>query len=143
MNKEQFIQKLRADRIVKGNRPAYVYLRKNFGNIYNGGRSDFILSIRNNELIFQKITLFKGLKPSSDFKLKISDFKSFKFISYNMLVNVLCLYDHNRNFIEIYYDTKRSDSYETEVNMNDIVKRLVDAGVTPLEEGNVDEEFDS
>lgn len=141
MNKEEFIQNLRANRIIKGNRPAYVTLKKNFGNIYNGRSSDFILSIRNNELIFQKISLFKGLKPALDFKLKMSDFKHFRFVSYNMLVNVLSLYDYNRNFIEIYYNTKRKDSYETEVNMNDIVKRLVDAGITelPIEEENYEE----
>ena len=132
MDKKEFIQRLRANRIIKGNRPTYIYLRKNVGNIYRGKRSDFILSINKNELYFQKITFFKGLKPKDDFILNIKDFIHFKIITYNILFSSLCLYDKDRNFIEINYDTRRKDSYETEVNMNDIVKRLVDAGITEL-----------
>ena len=140
MDKKEFIQTLRSNRIIKGNRPAYVYLRKNFGNIYKGRKSDFILSIRKNELHFQKVTLFKGLRPKDDFTLNINDFVHFKFIAYNILFNSLCLYDKDRNFIEIHYDTKRKDSYETEVNMDDIVKRLAEAGLTPLKDSEDDYE---
>ena len=62
-------------------------------------------------------------------------------VSYNIFFSSLCLYDKKRNFIEIHYDTKRKDSYETEVNMNDIVKRLKEAGLTELKdsEGNHEE----
>ena len=132
MDKKEFIQMLRANRIIKGNRPAYIFLRKNFGNIYNGKKSDYILSINKNELYFQKITFFKGLNPKSDFVLKVNNFIRYKIINYNMLFNSLCLYDKNGNFIEINYETSRKDSYETEVNMNDIVKRLKEAGLTEL-----------
>ena len=34
--------------------------------------------------------------------------------------------------ILINYDTNRSDSYKTEVNMNDIVKRIKEAGLDEL-----------
>lgn len=140
MNKEEFIQHLRNNRVIKGNRPSFVYLKKNFGKIYNGKKSNFVLSIKKNELYFQKVTFFQGLRPNEDFVLDINDFKHFKFISYNMIVNVLYLYDKDRNFIEIFYDCKRKDSYETETNMNDIVKRLVDLGLTELPEEIYDEE---
>ena len=132
MDKKEFIQMLRANRIIKGNRPAYIFLRKNFGNIYKGRRSDYIFSISKHQLFFQKVTLFKGLKPKSDFILNVNDFIHYKIINYNMLFNSLCLYDKEGNFIEINYETSRKDSYETEVNMNDIVKRLEEAGLTEL-----------
>ena len=132
MDKKQFIQELRANRIIKGNRPAFVYLRKNVGNIYKGKKSKFILSIKNDVLYFQKVTFFKGLKPKEDFTLNIKDFIKYRFISYGVFLSSLCLYDGKRNFIEINYDTRRSDSYETEVNMIDISKRLIEAGLKEL-----------
>ena len=143
MDKKEFIQYLRNNRIIKGNRPAYIYLKKNFGNIYKGKKSSFILSIRNNELIFQKVTLFKGLKPKDDFILNIKNFKHYKFLALGILFNVLYLYDNDRNFIEIYYDIRRKDSRETEVNMNDIVKKLVEAGLTELPEESEDYDEES
>lgn len=132
MDKKEFVQYLRNNRIIKGNRPAYVYLKKNFGNIYNGKRSDFVLSVRKNELIFQKVTMFKGLRPQEDFILDLNNFIHYKLISYNILFNSLCLYDKDRNFIEIYFDINRKDSYDTEVNMSDIIKRIQEAGIQEL-----------
>lgn len=132
MDKKEFIQYLRNNRIIKGNRPSFVYLRKNFGNIYNGKRSNFILSIKDNILHFQKVTFFKGLKPAEDFKLNVSDFINYRIIEYNILFKSLCLYDSNRNFIEIFYDTNRKDSPITEMNIEDIAKRLKEAGLNEI-----------
>ena len=132
MDKQQFIQELRSNRIIKGNRPAFVYLRKKVGNIYKGKTANFILSIRGNELFLQRVTFFKGLRPKEDITLNLNDFVNFRFISYNMFFSSLCLYNKDRNYYEINYDTNRSDSYQTEVNMNDIVKRIKEAGLDEL-----------
>ncbi len=134
MTKKEFIQTLRVNRIIKGNRASYITLKKNFGNIYKGKKSDFIMSITKNELYFQKVTIFKGLKPELDFKLNISEIKHFNVTSYQGLFNTLCLYDHDRNFLEIHFDGISKESRENVVNINDIIDRLVQAGVTKLPE---------
>lgn len=132
MDKKEFIQYLRINRIIKGNRPAFIYLKKNFGNIYNGKKSNFILSIRKNELIFQKVTFFKGLKPQDDFILDLNNFLYHKVINYNILFNSLCLYDKGKNFIEIFFDINRKDSHETEINISDIIKKIIEFGIKEL-----------
>ena len=132
MTKKEFIQHLRVNRIIKGNRPAYVTLKKSFGNIYKGKKSDFIMSITKKELIFQKVTIFKGLKPELDFSLNISDIKHYNITSYQGIFNILCLYDHNRNFLEINFDGVTQEARENAINIDDIIKRLVEAGVTEL-----------
>ena len=132
MTKKEFIQSLRANRIIKGNRPSYVTLKKNFGNIYKGKKSDFIMSITNTDLHFQKVTIFKGLKPTLDFKLSISDIKHYYVTTYQGLFNTLCLYDHNKNFIEIHFAGINKEDRENVININDIIDRLVKLGVTKL-----------
>ena len=139
MDKKEFIQYLRINRIIKGNRPAFIYLKKNFGNIYNGKKSNFILSIRKNELIFQKVTFFKGLKPQDDFILDLNNFLYHKVIKYNILFNSLCLYDNDKNFIEIFFDINRKDSHETEINISDIIKKIIEFGIKELPS---EEEYD-
>jgi hypothetical protein len=144
VTKKEFIQHLRVNRIIKGNRPAFVTLRKSFGNIYKGKKSDFIMSITTKELFFQKVTMFKGLKPELDFSLKISDLKHFNITSYQGVFNTLCLYDHNRNFLEINFDGVTQEARENAINIDDIIKRLAEAGVTelPNEEENNEESDD-
>ena len=132
MTKKEFIQYLRVNRIIKGNRPAFVTLKKSFGNIYKGKKSDFIMSITKKELIFQKVTIFKGLKPELDFSLNISDIKHYNITSYQGIFNILCLYDHNRNFLEINFDGVTQEARENAINIDDIIKRLVEAGVIEL-----------
>ena len=132
MTKKEFIQYLRVNRIIKGNRPAFVTLKKSFGNIYKGKKSDFIMSITKKELIFQKVTIFKGLKPELDFSLNISDIKHYNITSYQGIFNILCLYDHNRNFLEINFDGVTQEARENAINIDDIIKRLAEAGVTEL-----------
>ena len=142
MTKKEFIQYLRVNRIIKGNRPAYITLKKNFGNIYKGKKSDFIMSITKKQLIFQKVTIFKGLKPELDFALNISDLKHFNITSYQGVFNTLCLYDSERNFLEIHFDGISQESRENTINIDDIIKRLAEAGVTELpDEEEFDEEF--
>ena len=142
MTKKEFIQHLRVNRIIKGNRPAYITLKKNFGNIYKGKKSDFIMSITKKHLIFQKVTIFKGLKPELDFALNISDLKHFNITSYQGVFNTLCLYDSERNFLEIHFDGISQESRENTINIDDIIKRLAEAGVTELpDEEENNEEF--
>ena len=60
MGRKETIMEMRVNRLLKGKKPCYVYLRQNNGQIYEGGQSDFIMTITDNFLHFQKLSFSGG-----------------------------------------------------------------------------------
>lgn len=133
MNRKEIILYYRTNRLLKGHKPAIIYLKQNIGKIYDGGQADFILSVRENELVFQRLSFFtKKLLPAKDFTLGIARLKSYNLREVNLVTNCLTLYTVEKFFIEIYYNTKTADTYETERNIQDIIKLLEDKNIKEM-----------
>ena len=125
MNRKRIIMYYRTSRQLKGHRPAIVYLKQNIGKIYNEGQADFIMTITNNELVFQRLSFFtKKLLPKKDFTLNLERIKSYNLREVNLVTNCLTLYTVEKFFLEIFYNTKRADTYETEMHVSEIIKKL-------------------
>lgn len=134
MKRREIILFYRTSRQIKGHKAGIIYLKANSGKIYNGGQSDFILSIGKENLFFQKISFFmKKLVPQKDFNLALSRIKSYNLREQNLVTNCLTLYTFEKYYIEIFYNTKTADTYETEMNIAEIIKILESRGVKPLE----------
>ena len=146
MQRKEIIMNVRSSGYLKGLKPCYVFLRQNIGKIYNGTQADFIMSLKNKVLYFQKISFFfKKLKPKDDFELNITKFKEYAIFE-KTFENILCLYDRNNNFIEIHYHKGIPDTYITEDNISRMCKLFDEAGIKQIykdEEVDVDEESDT
>lgn len=130
MKRKEIILFFRTNRLLKGHKPAVVYLKQNRGNIYNEGQADFIFSISKDRLHFQRLSFFtKRPLPEKDFSFERENIKSMNVREVNVVTNCLTIYTFKRNFIEIYYNTKSPDTYETEDHIASIVKLLKEQGV--------------
>lgn len=133
MNRKQIILEYRTKRMLKGHRPGVVFLKQNKGNIYREGTADFIISIGKENIYFQRLSWFtKKLLPKKDFSISINRIKSYNLRTINPVVKCLTLYTFEKYYIEIFYYIKTNDTYETEVNIEEIIKILVTNGVKEL-----------
>ncbi len=140
MNRKQIILYYRTNRLLKGHKPAIVFLKKNFGKIYQEGQADFIMTMSKDALNFQRLSLFtKKLIPAKDFSLSISRLKAYNFSQVNYVTNRLTLYTVEKFFIEIYFNTKTADTYETENNIADIIKKLEEYNIKEIKLGEENE----
>lgn len=134
MNRKQIILEYRTKRMLKGHRPGVVFLKQNKGNIYREGTADFIISIGKENIYFQRLSWFtKKLLPKKDFSISINRIKSYNLRTINPVVKCLTLYTFEKYYIEIFYYIKTNDTYETEVNIEEIIKILVTNGVKELQ----------
>lgn len=121
--------------MLKGLRPAVVFLKRNIGKIYLEGEANFIMTITPEELYFQRLSLFtKKLLPEKDFSIKISQLREYVRQTENYVTESVTLYTKDRLFLKIYYNSKTMDTYETEQNINEIIEKLKQKGI---EEGNL------
>lgn len=142
MQRKEIIMDIRTSGYLKGLKPCYVFLRQNIGKIYNGTQADFIMSLKNKTLYFQKLSFFfKKLKPKDDFELNITKFKQYAIFN-RTFENVLCLYDRNNNFIEIHYHKGIPDTYITEDNISRICKILDEEGIKQIYNNDEEDELD-
>ena len=129
MDRQAYLQDMRLDGTLKGMKPCFVFLKFNRGKIYNGGLSDYIMSLKDDVLHFQKIThWFKVLKPKEDFDLNTKRFVEYRIIT-RTTCNALALYDTEGFYIEIWYDKGFRSTYQTEVNIDRIIKELTSKGL--------------
>lgn len=132
MQRRQIIMNLRTSGHLKGVKPCMVFLKNNLGKIYNEGQADFVMSIKDDKLFFQKITfLFKKLKPKDDFELNLNNIVEYTLIE-RSLYNVLCLYDNKKRYIEINYHKGIADTFPTEDNICRIIKSLEGRGIKKI-----------
>lgn len=133
LNRKLIILENRTKGLLKGHRPAIVFLKKNQGKIYEGGAGDFIMSIGKDALHFQRLSMFtKKLVPEKDFMLPLHRIKSYHLRTVNIITNCLTLYTTEKFYIEISYNTKTPDSYESEMNIQSILKILKERNIMEM-----------
>ncbi len=133
MQRRRIIMELRNSGKLKGVKPCMIYLKNNMGKIYNEGHADFVMSIKDNTLYFQKLSSFlRQLKPKEDFSLDLRRFKEYAFFQHSFY-NVLCLYDKDKRYIEINYNKGIADTFPTEDNVNRIIKVLEEKGIREID----------
>lgn len=133
MNRKQIIMQYRTSRMIKGHRPCVVFLKQNNGKIYMQGTADFIFSIGKENLYFQRLSLFtKKLLPNKDFSVHLDRIKSYHLRLVNPVVKCLTLYTFEKYYVEIFFYIGTSDTYETEVNISEIIKMLETRGVKEI-----------
>lgn len=130
MNRRSIVLEYRTKRMLKGLRPAVVFLKRNIGKIYLEGEANFIMTITPEELYFQRLSLFtKKLLPEKDFSIKISQLREYVRQTENYVTESVTLYTKDRLFLKIYYNSKTMDTYETEQNINEIIEKLKQKGI--------------
>ncbi|MDE5855462.1 MAG: hypothetical protein K2H06_00280 [Anaeroplasmataceae bacterium] len=133
MNRKQIILQYRTSGLLKGHRPCVIFLKQNAGKIYTQGTADFIMTIGKENLHFQRLSMFtKKLLPKKDFSFHLKRIKSYNIRVVNPVVKCLTLYTFEKYYIEIFFYTGTSDTYETETNITGIIKMLEERGVKEL-----------
>ncbi|MDE6241029.1 MAG: hypothetical protein K2M08_01260 [Anaeroplasmataceae bacterium] len=133
MNRKQIIMQYRTSRLLKGHRPGIIYLKQNKGKIYTQGTADFIMTIGKENLYFQRLSMFtKRLLPEKDFSLHLNRIKSYNMRLVNPVVKCLTLYTFEKYYLEIFFYIKTADTYETETNIEGIIKMLEERGVKEM-----------
>lgn len=132
MQRRRIVMELRTSGKLKGGKPCMVYLKNNLGKIYNEGQADFVMTLKNDTLNFQRITfILKRLKPADDFSVNLKTIKEYALFN-KTFYNILCLYDINNRFIEIHYNKGIPDTYPTEDNISRIIKVLEEKGIKEI-----------
>lgn len=130
MNRKNIILELRTTRKLKGHRPCVVSMKQNGGKIYTGGQSDFVVSITDNYLHFQKLSFFlRKLQPEKDFKVPRNLLKSYNINILNRFLSVITFYTNERKYVQIFLNTGLADTYESEQNLSKIIEMLKTQGV--------------
>ncbi len=124
MERRELLLQMRKDKTLKGLKPAFVTLKLNTGKIYTGGTSNFILSLKNNILYFQKITLFlKKLKPKEDFEINAKRFTEYT-LETRGYTKILYLFDKAGYFLEIRYLYGTKQTAPSDDNISRIIAEL-------------------
>lgn len=128
--RKEVIMELRVTRKLKGKKPCFIYMKKNKGEIYNEGQSDFVMTITDKYIHFQKLSFFlRKLQPEKDFKIERSIIKTYSVYQINIATNMLNLYTVDRKYLQIYFNVGIADTIETENNINEIIGLLEAQGV--------------
>ena len=132
MDRRSFLMEMRRAHQLKGDKPCFVVTK-----FYDNNRrykGQYILSLRNDILYFQKISrLFEMLRPSDDFEVNIFSFIGFKVEGLKRR-NSLILYKENGDILPIDYMVGLRETFSTEENIERICKVLVEKGLKRIEE---------
>jgi hypothetical protein len=94
---------------------------------------EYIMSIREDKLYFQKINRFFGmLRPDSDFEITITEYSYFK-IEIKKARASLILYKDNGDYISIDYMIGTKESFSTEDNIERITKCFLELKLHRME----------
>ena len=100
MNQKELLISLRSKGILKGVKPVLVKLSKNKGGIYQDSKGDFVMTIKDDLLHFQRLSIFlKKPIPNLDFTVNLKNFKEYSIVSLTSFVNCLYLYDKKGQYI--------------------------------------------
>lgn len=141
MNRKEIVLEMRSTGKLIGTRPAVVSVFKNYGLIHNKG-GYFVLSIKKDEgLMFQSLSKFlKIYNPKKNFYVDVKDIKSFVLREQSKYLMMLYLYFNDKKFLPLYYPTGGASTYETEVNVQYIVKFLKSKHITDSSKLDFEEE---
>jgi hypothetical protein len=124
MDRQSYLLEMRQNHTLKGLKPCFVSLRFNAGKIYNDGYGEFIMSLKDGKLYFQKLSRFlKKLKPKDDFSLNADRFIEYR-LEDKSFMKILYLYDDSGRYIDICYQAGRIETSASEDNVRRIIDEL-------------------
>ena len=130
MIRKEIIMDMRVNRLLKGKKPCFISMKKNNGEIYTGGQSDFIMSITDKYIHFQKLSFFlRKYQPKHDLKIERKMIKTYSLFEINVALSSLVLYTTDRKYVQIFFNKGISDTVETVENIDGIIKLLIEQGV--------------
>ena len=130
MDRRGFLLEMRKAHQLKGLKPCYVMINLRLDKPYHG---EYIMSIREDKLYFQKINRFFGmLRPDSDFEITITEYSYFK-IEIKKARASLILYKDNGDYIAIDYMIGTKESFSTEDNIERITKCFLELKLHKME----------
>lgn len=142
MDRKTMLLEMRQEGTLKGKKPAFVFLKLNCGKIYNEGTADFIMSIKDNILYFQRLsTFFKVLQPKKDFQVNVRRFCEYDFRR-SKYYATLTLFDKQGFYLEIHYQTGTKDSYKTEDSIARMIKEFEEMGIVKTKGVQIPDEPD-
>ncbi len=135
MDKYQILMDMRNEHTLKGLKPCFVILSSANGKLYTGPSSDFIMSLKNGVLYFQRLSMFfHTLKPKDDVSYPIDIFTEYKILKKNSFTSMLYLYTKKGTYIQVSYQTGLPDTQSTEYNLSKIIEELESSGIKQLED---------
>lgn len=125
--------KLRTARLLRGERPCVVTVPKNKGKIYSGKKDElYVMTLTNDRMLyFHGITkFFKDYDPKRDFKIKIDGLVAY---TKEDKTKSVCEYTFSSKNGGLYFPIRVihgvKGTYETDVNMEYILRKLYSYGV--------------
>ena len=135
MNQKDLLISLRSSGVLKGIKPVAVKLNKNKGGIYLDGKADYVMTIKDNILYFQRLSVFlKKPLPNLDFSVNLNNFKEYSVLTINSYVNCLYLYNKKNQYLEMYYLKGTRDTYFSEDNLFRMIKDFESLGIKEIKE---------
>ena len=135
MNQKELLISLRSKGILKGTKPVLVKLNKDKGGIYKDGKGDYVMTIKDNILHFQRLSIFlKKPMPNLDFSVNLKNFKEYSIITVNTFVNCLYLYNKKGQYLQMYYSKGLKETYFSEDNLFRMLKEMEKIGIKQMKE---------
>ena len=133
MNQKELLISLRSKGILKGVKPVMIQLVKNDGGIYKDGNADFVMTIKDDLLHFQRLSVFfKKPMPNLDFSVNLKNFKEYSIISLNRFVNCIYLYNKKGQYLQMYYSKGTKETYFSEDNLFRMLKEIEKLGIKEM-----------
>lgn len=130
MDRHQILMDMRNEHKLKGLKPCFIVLSSVNGKLYTGATSDFIMSLKNDILYFQRLSMFfHTLKPKDDVSYPINIFKEYSIKKKNNFTSILFLYTKEGKYLQISYQTGLADTQSTEYNLSKIIEELEAKGI--------------
>ena len=130
MDRHQILMDMRNEHKLKGLKPCFVVLSSINGKLYTGPTSDFIMSLKNGILYFQRLSMFfHSLKPKDDVSYPINIFKEYSIKKKNNFASILFLYTKEGKYLQISYQTGLADTQSCEYNLSKIIEELEASGI--------------
>lgn len=135
MNQKELLISLRSKGILKGVKPVLVKLNKDKGGIYKDGKGDFVMTIKDNILHFQRLSVFlKKPIPNLDFAVNLKNFKEYSIKTINTFVNCLYLYNKKGEYLQMFYSKGIRETYFSEDNLFRMLKEMEKMGIKEIKE---------
>ena len=139
MNQKELLISLRSRGILKGVKPVMVKMNKNNGGIYKDGNADFVMTIKDNLLHFQRLSVFfKKPIPNLDFSVNLKNFKEYSIVSINSFVNCLFLYNKRGEYLQMFYSKGTKETYFSEDNLFRMLKEIEKLGIKELRDDDAE-----
>ena len=130
MDRKAFLLEMRKAHQLKGLKPCFVMVKYKSDKLYHG---EYIMSIKENTLCFQKINkFFAMLRPEADFELIATEYDFYKFETKRARAT-LTLYKKDGEYFSLDYMIGTKETFATEDNMERIAKCFDALGLHKME----------